>query len=424
MSSQHPKVSVCIPSYNHARFLPEAIESALGQTYPNVEVVVVDDGSADGSLEIAEAYAARHPGRVRVYTHPGRRNRGISATVNLGFEMATGDYYSGLPSDDVLYPDKVERQVEFLEARPEVGFVYGRYDVIDDEGRVTGTQAVEDLSGDPDPLARMVEINVIPGVTVLARREAVARVYPHAEGLVYSDWEFWARFLALTPVGFIDRPLVKYRVHGSNTSVGIEPARHLAHTLAALEALRRAAPGLGGERFRALLDLRLAHLRFCAGDREGAARALGAAARSGLPAFARPEEFAAWVESREREPFHPPAPGDAAGGEAGEAGEAGDEAADEGFGPWAVEQIRPAVGASFAGAARRLVTARLCAEAAFRSHATDPGRARHLVLRCLRNDPRWLGDRSLRSLAAEALVGRGLMDRLRRLKGRPGGAGD
>jgi glycosyltransferase involved in cell wall biosynthesis len=408
--SQYPKASVCIPSYNHARFLPEAIESALGQTYPNVEVVIVDDGSSDESLGVAESYAARHPDRVRVFTHPGRANRGISATVNLGFEVAAGDYYSGLPSDDVLYPDKIARQVEFLERHPRVGFVYGRYDVIDDMGRVTGSQPVEDISRDPDPLARMAEVNVIPGVTVLARRELVARVYPHEEGLVYSDWEFWARFLALAPVGFIDRPLVKYRVHGSNTSVGIEPARHLAHTLAALEALRRKAPGLGGERFRALLDLRLAHLRFCAGDREGAAESLRAAAAAKLPACARPADFAAWVESREREPFHPAAD---------QAGAAADEAEfGAGFGPWAVAHLAPVLGGAFAATARRLITARLYAEAAFRNHSADPAAARRMVLRCLRNDPRWLADRALRSLAAEALVGRGLMDGVRRLKGR------
>ncbi|HZI20733.1 MAG TPA: glycosyltransferase [Pyrinomonadaceae bacterium] len=405
---KYPKASVCIPSYNHARFLPEAIESALRQTYPNVEVVIVDDGSADGSLRIARDYETRHPDRVRVFTHPGHANRGISATVNLAFEKATGVYYSGLPSDDVLYPDKIERQVAFLEARPEVGFVYGPYDLIDDAGRMTGTQRIEDLSADADPLERMVEINVVPGVTVLARREQVARVYPHAEGLVYSDWEFWARFLALAPVGFLDRPLVKYRVHGSNTSVGIEPARHLSHTLAVIEALRRRAPELGNEKFGALLDLRLAHLRYCAGDPEGAARDLKASAAFGLPAFERPDAFAAWVESRGREPFHP----------------AGAESPDSGFGPWAVAQLRPVLGASFASAAGRLVTARLCAEDAFRSHATDPARTREMVLRCLRNDPRWLGDRALRSLAAEALVGRGLMNRVRRLKGRLAGGGD
>lgn len=83
-----PKVSICVPSYNHARFLPMALESALAQTYDDFEVVVVDDGSTDDSLAVAQSYAARHPSKVRVFTHPGHRNRGISETVNLAFEKA------------------------------------------------------------------------------------------------------------------------------------------------------------------------------------------------------------------------------------------------------------------------------------------------------------------------------------------------
>ena len=78
-----PTVSICIPSYNHAPYLPAAIESALGQTYRDLEVVIVDDGSTDDSLEIARAYERREPERVRVLTHPGHVNRGTAATANL-----------------------------------------------------------------------------------------------------------------------------------------------------------------------------------------------------------------------------------------------------------------------------------------------------------------------------------------------------
>jgi glycosyltransferase involved in cell wall biosynthesis len=90
--SHQPRVSVCVPSYNHARYLPDTIESVLGQTYRDFEVVVVDDGSTDDSLAIAESYAARHPDRVRVFTHPGRRNLGISETVNLAARLSRGEF--------------------------------------------------------------------------------------------------------------------------------------------------------------------------------------------------------------------------------------------------------------------------------------------------------------------------------------------
>src|SRR5437660_12511814 len=97
-----PLVSVCMPSFNHAPFLPTAIESVLAQTYPHVELVIVDDGSTDKSLEIARGYASRHPARVKVFTHDGNAHRGASATANLAFQRSGGGYWCGLSSDDAF----------------------------------------------------------------------------------------------------------------------------------------------------------------------------------------------------------------------------------------------------------------------------------------------------------------------------------
>src|SRR6476660_5130840 len=119
-----PRVSVCIPSYNHAPYLAEAIDSVLAQTYRDFEIVLVDDGSTDDSLEIAQGYAARFPDVVRVLTHANHANLGISETVNLAYQESRGEFWSGLPSDDMLYPDKLERQVAFLDAHPNIGWLY------------------------------------------------------------------------------------------------------------------------------------------------------------------------------------------------------------------------------------------------------------------------------------------------------------
>ena len=86
-----PLVSVCIPSFNHARFLPAAIESVLAQTYPHIELVIVDDGSTDASLEIAQSYASRQPERVKVFVHAGNARLGTSAAANLAIEKSIGD---------------------------------------------------------------------------------------------------------------------------------------------------------------------------------------------------------------------------------------------------------------------------------------------------------------------------------------------
>jgi glycosyltransferase involved in cell wall biosynthesis len=87
-------------------------------------IVVVDDGSTDNSLEVLQGYAHRNPEIMRVYTHAGGCNLGISATVNLGFEKSRGKYCCPHASDDVSYSDRLERQVAFLESHPDVGWVY------------------------------------------------------------------------------------------------------------------------------------------------------------------------------------------------------------------------------------------------------------------------------------------------------------
>lgn len=219
-----PKVSITIPSYNHARFLAATIESALAQTYPNLEIIIVDDGSTDGSLQIAEDYAARHPNLVRVLTHPGHANLGISATVNRCFAETTGVYWMGVPSDDLLHPLKVAEQVAFLERHPETGWVYGHAYYIDEHGRNRPEFGLfgEDITRATDAVERLILGNVIPGMTVLMRRTAVAEIDLHDDKLVYSDWDFWVRLAARHPVGFLPRTRVAYRVHSYNTSVGVQ----------------------------------------------------------------------------------------------------------------------------------------------------------------------------------------------------------
>jgi glycosyltransferase involved in cell wall biosynthesis len=403
--SESPKVSICIPSYNHARFLPAAIESALAQTYRPLEVVIVDDGSTDESFKIAESYAAEYPTLVKVFTHEGHLNRGISATVNLGFEKASGVYYSGLPSDDILYPDKIERQVEFLEARPDVGFVYSHMDIIDEQGRLIKTRYAEDISGRRDQLERMIETNLIPGVTVLARRDCIAQAFPHAEELVYSDWEFWFRLLSICKVGFIARPLVGYRVHTYNTSVGVAPEVHLRHSLAVMEALRRKTTALSNPQLEALLDLRLSHMHYCAGDERAATSSLRSAFAADPALRNRVGYFSEWLEVRKAEIFHP-------------------QAAPDAFSEWLLKSLNAEVGASFTRKlARRVAAQKFVAEAfdSYRDH--DLRRTRRLMLRCLRNDPRWLGDRLFLSIFPETLLGSSLTNQLRGFKNRLRGAG-
>jgi len=120
-----PRVSVVMCFLDEERFLGEAIESVLAQTYRDWELLLVDDGSRDGSAAIAEAYAAQHPARISCHHHEGHVSRGQSAARNLGVARSRGDLIAFLDADDVWLPDTVANQVSLLDRYPEASLVYG-----------------------------------------------------------------------------------------------------------------------------------------------------------------------------------------------------------------------------------------------------------------------------------------------------------
>jgi glycosyltransferase involved in cell wall biosynthesis len=124
--THQPLVSVIIIFLNAGdAFFREAIASIFAQTYPNWELLLVDDGSTDVSTQIARQYAEQYPNQVRYLEHESHANRGMSAARNLGIHHAKGDYIALLDSDDIWLPQKLEKQVAILDAHPEAGMVYG-----------------------------------------------------------------------------------------------------------------------------------------------------------------------------------------------------------------------------------------------------------------------------------------------------------
>jgi len=121
-----PLVSTILIFLNAAPFIEEAIQSVFAQRYDGWELLLVDDGSTDGSIAIAQRYAAQHPGNVRYLEHENHRNRGMSASRNLGINHAQGTYIAFLDADDVWLPHKLEEQVAILESQPEAAMIYGR----------------------------------------------------------------------------------------------------------------------------------------------------------------------------------------------------------------------------------------------------------------------------------------------------------
>ncbi|MFT4115691.1 glycosyltransferase family 2 protein [Bradyrhizobium sp.] len=165
-----PTVSIVIPCYNAERWVEEAVESCLNQRYPNIEIIAVDDGSTDGSLGILQRYQPR----IQVATGP---NRGGNSARNTGFSRSTGKYIQFLDADDYLEPDKIGRQVEYLE-RTGADAVYGdlrsRRHLAD--SRFSYMDPIWVSGAQEDIIASLLSFWVVNGGAILYRREAVERV--------------------------------------------------------------------------------------------------------------------------------------------------------------------------------------------------------------------------------------------------------
>jgi len=222
-----PKVSVIIPVYNGTNYLHEAIDSVLSQTYPNHEVIVVDDGSTDGTWAVIQSYGPQVRG-IR------KENGGVASALNSGVRESAGDYIAWLSHDDLFLASKLERQVEFLQRLPQFKASYTDYYVIDEDGRILGEietpwyprlEAIRALFG-------RVYMN---GSTMLIGRSCFEKTGLFSEGLRYTqDIEMWLRLLRHFEIGRVPEKLGKQRVHFAQGSRNLE-----SHTMETQEMFKR-----------------------------------------------------------------------------------------------------------------------------------------------------------------------------------------
>lgn len=209
-----PKVSVIIPTYNRAHYIRETIDSVLAQTYPDYEIIVVDDGSTDKTAEVLKHYN----GRIRYYCFP--ENKGISAARNFAIEQARGKYIAFLDDDDLWMPEKLEKQVAVLENNPELAFVCSGAYVIDAHGEVTARWC---RAGAQETFECLYDQNFVLNLTVILRRECFAAVGGFDPKLPSTqDYDLWLRLAKRYKFSYVDSCLAKYRLHPQNLSKNID----------------------------------------------------------------------------------------------------------------------------------------------------------------------------------------------------------
>ena len=208
-----PQVSIVIPAYNAMAYLPETLQSVLGQTFQDFEVLIIDDGSADG---IESWFAGVGDERVQLISQP---HLGSSEARNRGIGRSQGGYIAFLDADDLWEPMKLEQQVRCLEAHPEVGLVYTWTAFINEQGVPTGRVFTSEAEGDVWQtliLHNIVECGSVP----LVRRQCFETVGMFDLNLRshVEDWDMWLRIAARYPFKVIKEPLTYYRQRSTSAS--------------------------------------------------------------------------------------------------------------------------------------------------------------------------------------------------------------
>lgn len=208
-----PLVSIVTPSFNQARFLEETIQSVLNQDYPNIEYIIIDGGSTDGSLDIIQRYAQHLAWWV------SEKDNGQTDAINKGFSRAAGEIFAWLNSDDTYLPNAVSEAVAYLLNHPEVGMVYGDANLIDEGGRVVGKFPARQTDY---PRLRRGYVH-IPQQAAFFRADLWHQVAPLDPSFFFAmDYDLWVRLAKIAPLMYVPRLWANFRLHGSGKTIAAD----------------------------------------------------------------------------------------------------------------------------------------------------------------------------------------------------------
>lgn len=217
-----PKVSVIIPTFNRARFIGTAIESVLAQTFTNFELIIVDDGSSDETSQIVRGFL--HDPRL-IYIQ--QNNRGRSHARNRALDLTRGAYIAFLDSDDSYLPEKLARQIAYLDARPDVGMLYTSAICVDDMGKpMAGQPYVAHAEGDIYQLIAFFQPLTITLPTVMVRKKVMDQVGSFDVNMErFEDTDLWRRIAKLHRVGAMNEATCLLTTHEDNALASQNPEK-------------------------------------------------------------------------------------------------------------------------------------------------------------------------------------------------------
>ncbi len=247
MNSEKAFVTIILPVYNAEKHLNEAIDSILHQSYSFFELVLINDGSSDRSEEIILAYSDR---RIRYIKNA--QNIGLIDTLNLGFSLAQGKYIARMDNDDIALPDRIEKQVAFLESNPNIGLLGSGYTIFGDKNEVVNYPKNND-----DLKLATLFYNPFCHPSIILRKQIMddnnlrfKKEYIHAE-----EYKLWTELLFLTECHNLEDNLLMYRSHASQISRVHRQAQLEKTTLIQKEYLKNAGFELSDRGFKSIFSI-------------------------------------------------------------------------------------------------------------------------------------------------------------------------
>ncbi len=223
LSLSTPKVSIRVPAYNHEKYIECCLDSVLNDSYPNKELIIIDDGSTDHTPELIEKWIKKNMSMLPISYLP-RENRGLTKTLNELISRCNGEYLVSLASDDYLLDGGIDVRVRHLEMNPEKYAVMGDCIVVnhDDEllheSGLTGLYSakIEKYTNAEGLLDEIVNNWSVPGPVLMVRSTVYDKIGQYDEGLEIEDWDLYIRMASKKLLGFVNQKVSAYRLHEKN----------------------------------------------------------------------------------------------------------------------------------------------------------------------------------------------------------------
>lgn len=242
MNENSPLVSVCIPAYNHEKYIAECIESIINQCYKNIELIIINDGSRDNTNKVIMNYIDKLNNRFTRFEYRNRENKGLSATLNEAVEWSDGKYFSPIASDDILLSNKISSLVDCLKNLDDTyAAAFGNAIFIDDKSneiyleiKNKSTKCVKKTKyflefytynrnikySDKAVFGSyktLLEGNYLPAMSAVIKLDKIKEVGAWTNGITIEDWEMWLKLAKSYKFAYVDKPVAFYRIHTNNS---------------------------------------------------------------------------------------------------------------------------------------------------------------------------------------------------------------